>query len=274
MADFRMAHPFWPLFDLVVRTPRLELRSPTDEMCVELAQAATPAMFPDGESYFKHDWLSEPSPARERHSMQFWWRHRAAFTPDDWHLEMAVIVDGHVVGSQGMFAQRFPLRRSVETGSWLSAPAQGRGLGKEMRTAILHLAFAGLDAQEARSSAFEGNDRSLAVSRSVGYEDNGRQIEVRAGTRPGVTRNFRMSRESFEQRRRSDIVIANLEPCLELFGLGPDLASLDAPGAPTGTAGAPTGTAGTPIGTAGTPIGTAGTPIGTAGTPIGTAGTP
>jgi RimJ/RimL family protein N-acetyltransferase len=222
-----MAHPFWPLFDLVVRTPRLELRSPTDEMCVELARIASPDMFADGEVYFKSDWVSEPSPQRERHSLQFWWRHRALFAPDDWHLEMAVIVDDRVVGSQGMFAQRFPLRRSVETGSWLSAPAQGRGLGKEMRIAILHLAFAGLGANEARSSAFAGNHRSLGVSRSVGYKDNGQQIDVRAGTRPGVTQNFRMTREDFEQHRRPEIVIENLEPCLELFGLGPDLAPLE-----------------------------------------------
>ena len=226
MADFRMAHPFWPLFDLVVRTPRLELRPPTDEMCVALARAASPSMFPDGEIHFKADWISEPRPRRERHSMQFWWGHRAGFAPDDWHLEMAVIVDGRPVGSQGLFASRFPLRRSVSTGSWLSADLQGRGLGKEMRAAILHLAFVGLGAKEAHSGAFEGNDRSIGVSRSVGYEDNGTQISLRAGRTPTAHLNFRMSRDAFEQRRRGDIVIENLEPCLELFGLGPDLAPL------------------------------------------------
>jgi RimJ/RimL family protein N-acetyltransferase len=130
-------------------------------------------MFPDGDNYFMADWLSEPSPARERHSMQFWWQHRAAFSPEEWHLELAVVVDGEPVGSQGVFARAFRLRRSVETGSWLSAPLQGRGFGKEMRAAVLHLAFVGLGAQEARSSAFEGNDRSIRVSRAVGYEDNG-----------------------------------------------------------------------------------------------------
>jgi RimJ/RimL family protein N-acetyltransferase len=229
MADLRMAHPFWPLFDLVVRTPRLELRSPTDEMCVELAQVASPTMFPGGESYFKLDWLSEPSPMRERHSLQYWWRNRATFTPEDWRLEMAVVIDGQPVGSQGIYAQNFPLCRSVETGSWLCASHQGRGLGKEMRSAILHLAFVGLGAMEAHSGAFEGNEASIGVSRSVGYEDNGRQISLRASRTPTGHLNFRMSRERFEERRRHDIVIENLGPCLELFGLSPDLAPLANP---------------------------------------------
>ena len=35
-----MTHPYWPLFDLVVRTPRLELRPPDDSMLVELARCA------------------------------------------------------------------------------------------------------------------------------------------------------------------------------------------------------------------------------------------
>jgi hypothetical protein len=46
-----MAHPYWPLYDLVVRTPRLELRRPDIELvglepCLELfglAPATPPA---------------------------------------------------------------------------------------------------------------------------------------------------------------------------------------------------------------------------------------
>jgi hypothetical protein len=35
-----MAHPYWPLWDLVVRTPTVELRMPTDDDLVRLAQLA------------------------------------------------------------------------------------------------------------------------------------------------------------------------------------------------------------------------------------------
>jgi len=158
--------------------------------------------------------------------MQWWWRQRAGFSPEAWHLEMAVVVDGIPVGIQEMNADNFVAQRSVSTGSWLAASHQGRGLGTEMRAAILHLAFTGLGAEEALSGAFLRNERSIRVSRRLGYEDNGRQIGLRAGTTPEVHQNFRMTREGFEERRRHDIVIENLDPCLELFGLGPDLRAL------------------------------------------------
>lgn len=224
-----MAHPFWPLFDLVVRTPRLELRPPTDEMCVELARAASPAMFPDGVNYFKSDWLLEPSPGRERHSLQYWWQQRASFSPEDWRLDFAVVVDGRPAGSQFIAGRHFPLLRAVSTGSWLSAGLQGRGLGTEMRQAVLHFAFEGLGAREALSAAFEGNDRSVGVSRRLGYDDNGTEYGRRAGGTACLRHNFRMSADGFSAIRRSDIVVENLEPCLELFGLGGDLSPL--PGA-------------------------------------------
>ena len=35
-----MAHPYWPLFDLVVRTPRLVLRYVDDALAVDLATLA------------------------------------------------------------------------------------------------------------------------------------------------------------------------------------------------------------------------------------------
>jgi RimJ/RimL family protein N-acetyltransferase len=224
-----MAHPYWPLFDLVVRTPRLELRPPDDEMLVQLAEAADPGMFPAGEFHFTVDWLSPPSPTRERQAMQFWWLQRANWTPSEWSLTMAVVVDGTAVGVQDIGAKSFPLNRRVSTGSWLTPSVQGRGLGKEMRQAILHLGFVGLGAAEAHSGAFEDNVRSIAVSRAVGYEDNGFERSLRGGRTSGVHVNFRMTRERFQQVRRHDIEIENLEPCLELFGLAADLEPLATP---------------------------------------------
>lgn len=213
-----MGNPYWPLFDLVVRTPRLELRHPDDEMCLELADAAGRDMFPGGENQFHLDWTAEAPPERQRHSLQWWWRCRAGFEPDEWHLTLAVVVDGRPVGCQDLSASRFPLRRSVRTGSWLAASAQGRGLGREMRAAVLHLAFDGLGALEAHSAAFEGNERSIGVSRALGYEENGETLDLR-GEVPTRSLLFRMSRERFEAQRRDDVRIENLERCLPLFGL-------------------------------------------------------
>jgi RimJ/RimL family protein N-acetyltransferase len=38
----------------------------------------------------------------------------------------------------------FAVLREVHTGSWLGQRYQGQGLGTEMRSAVLHLGFAGL----------------------------------------------------------------------------------------------------------------------------------
>jgi len=123
------------------------------------------------------------------------------------------------VGVQSMEAEHFRAVRSVETGSWLGLAHQGQGLGREMREAILHLAFAGLGAEEALSGAFEDNVASLATSRSVGYEENG---EARGHRRDGWGRTirFRIGRDVWEERRRADIEIIGLEECLEMF-VGP-----------------------------------------------------
>ena len=85
-----------------------------------------------------------------------------------------------------------------------------------MREAVLHLAFAGLGAEEALSGAFEDNAASLATSRAVGYEENG---EARGRRRDGSGRTvrFRMGCGAWELRRRNDIEIIGLAGCLEMF---------------------------------------------------------
>src|SRR3954447_3290196 len=122
----------WPLFDLVVRTPRLELRHPDDEMAVALADLAARGVHDPEMMPFGIPWTDAPPGEQERRSLQHFWSNRALWSVDDWHLTMAVLIDGEVVGSQGMFAKRFPLSREFETGSWLGRVHQGRGIGKEM----------------------------------------------------------------------------------------------------------------------------------------------
>lgn len=214
-----MAHPYWPLFDLVVRTPRLELRVVTDEMAPELARIAGMDMFAGDGSQFSLPWLDAPSPRRERSSLQFWWRHRAELTADSWDLDFAVLVGGRPVGSQAMHAVSFPQLRTVTTGSWLAAPHQGKGLGTEMRQAVLHLAFCGLGAVEAYSGAFETNLRSIAVSRRCGYVENGSALGLRAGQEAARHINFVLTAERYRETMRTDIVIEGLEACRDLLGV-------------------------------------------------------
>ncbi len=127
-----------------------------------------------------------------------------------------MFVGGKPIGVQDVGAQHFRAVRSVETGSWLGRAHQGQGLGREMREAVLHLAFAGLGAEEALSGAFEDNVSSQATSRAVGYEENG---EARGHRRDGSARTirFRLGRDGWERRRRPDIEILGLEECLDMF---------------------------------------------------------
>jgi RimJ/RimL family protein N-acetyltransferase len=88
-----------------------------------------------------------------------------------------------------------------------------------MRQAILHLAFAGLGAEEARSGAFADNAASLHTSRSVGYVENGvGRGPRRDGAAPTI--NLLMDRATWAGRRRDDIELIGLEGCLDMF-LGP-----------------------------------------------------
>lgn len=115
-----------------------------------------------------------------------------------------------------MEGRNFASLRSVETASWLGRAFQGQGLGKEMRQAILHLAFEGLGAEEAHSGAFHDNIPSLATSRSVGYTENGETRALRRGV-PDRIKRVRMDRATSMARRRDDIEIIGLDACLPMF---------------------------------------------------------
>ena len=215
-----MPHPCWPLFDVIVRTPRLVLRLPADHELVELAQLAAVGVHDPDWMPFAVPWTDAPSPALERNALQWWWRARAEWSSDRWTFTGAVFVDGVAVGVQDLVGENFAVLRAVSSGSWLGRAYQGQGIGKEMRAAALHLAFAGLGAEVAYSGAWEDNLASLAVSRSLGYVENGVRIEVRRG-RPSRQIDLRLDRSAWEARRRDDITIEGLAPALEMFGATP-----------------------------------------------------
>lgn len=215
-----MAHPYWPLFDLRIRTPLIELRPPTDDDLVELAAVAGRGVHAADFMPFLVPWSRRPSPELERSVLQWNWRSRAEWTAERWHLSLVVLRDGRIEGMQGLRSEGFARVRTVNTGSWLGQELQGRGTGKEMRAAVLHLAFAGLGAVAAYSGAFDDNAASIGVSRAIGYEDNGDVIRDRGGEGVGRELLFKIELATWEARRRDDIVIDGLEPCLPLFGLG------------------------------------------------------
>jgi RimJ/RimL family protein N-acetyltransferase len=210
---------YWPLFGLRVRTPRLELRYPNDEDVTALAELAALGVHDPAFMPFAVPWTDVKSPELERNSLQHYWLLRAQWSKDEWHLPLATVVDGEIVGTQGVAGTNFGKTRAAATGSWLGREHQGKGIGKEMRAAVLHLVFAGLGADVAISGAWHDNGPSLGVSRALGYEENGEDIVVRRDVADRQLR-LKLPRAKWEPQRREDIEIIGLEPCREMFGVG------------------------------------------------------
>ncbi|MEV4100779.1 GNAT family N-acetyltransferase [Nonomuraea sp. NPDC049649] len=206
----------WPFFQLSITTPRLELRYPSLDDLDELADRAAEGVHEAGVMPFVFPW-SEAAPAeRARSVVQYHFARWGELSPDKWSLDFVVLFEGQIVGTQGLTAEDFTILREVSSGSWLGRRFHGMGIGTEMRAAVLHLAFAGLGAVYATTSAFEDNHSSIAVTRKLGYRDDGITLHRRQG-RPVVTRNFRLPRAAWPPAE--GIEIHHLGPCLPLLGL-------------------------------------------------------
>lgn len=215
-----MTHPYWPLFDLEVRTPRLTLRYVDDALAAELAALAARGIHDAGFMPFAVPWTRASSPELERQAFRFWWRCRAETCPTSWNINLAVLVDGDVVGSSGLMASQFPRLRQFETGSWLGRAYQGRGIGREMRLATLTLGFVGFDADLALTAAWHDNAPSLAVTRGLGYEPQGWRRALRDDDHADRLLGFSLTRDDFEAGlRRDDIELVGVEAVRELLGV-------------------------------------------------------
>jgi hypothetical protein len=115
-------------------------------------------------------WMYEPSPAMERQLLQRHWRALAHCKPGSWHLPLAVFLAGEPAGMQDLWAEDFAVRRSIASGSWITAARQGRGYGTEARAAILELAFGRLSAAEALTGYIEGNHASPVCQTRVRHK--------------------------------------------------------------------------------------------------------
>ncbi|HEU4566781.1 MAG TPA: GNAT family protein, partial [Marmoricola sp.] len=155
----------------------------------------------------------EPDPdLRVARWLQAIWRGRGRVEPDFWRLYFAVLVDGRPVGMQDLVGAGFSTFGTVSSFSWLAADQRGRGLGREMRAAILHLAFDGLGAREATSEAFVDNRASNAISQRLGYEPDGSDWATRQGE-AALLHRWRLTRGRWEKHRRSDIELHGVEAC-------------------------------------------------------------
>jgi RimJ/RimL family protein N-acetyltransferase len=202
------------LFGLRLRTPRLELRLPTVDELVELREVARVGVHPPEEMPFAVAWTDEPY--SEAWVVAFHEQQREAWRPDAWDLELGVWWDGELAGVQALYGKNFAGSRVVGTGSWLGSRFQRRGIGTEMRAAVLELAFRGLGAEVARSGAIEGNLASPRVSEKLGYRVVGIGQVAPRGVAVEHT-DVELRREDW--RPPVPVEFSGIEPCLPLFGL-------------------------------------------------------
>ncbi|MFF2697795.1 GNAT family N-acetyltransferase [Streptomyces cyaneofuscatus] len=212
-----MSHRHWPLHGLRIRTPRLELRLPDEALLDELASVGAGGVHVPDRMPFIVPWTDGEPDEVGRATYQHVLSTIAGWTAKDWHLSLAVLHEGEVVGRQDVMGREFGVRREVMTGSWLGLPHQGQGIGTEMRAAALHLAFEGLGARYAVSDARTDNAGSLGVSRRLGYEPDGLQIEVIRGEAVTLQR-VRLDRAGWEKHRSVDVTVEGLDACRADFG--------------------------------------------------------
>jgi RimJ/RimL family protein N-acetyltransferase len=214
-----MATSSYPPLNVQVHTPRLSLLGARDELLDQLIPiirrgVATEPPWPFDDPFT----LYKDNPEREWAWLRAIWSGRGRVNDTYWRLYFVVVVDGVAVGMQDLIGSEYPSFGRVTSFSWLDPDVRGRGLGKEMREAILHLAFEGIGAREAGSDAFVDNHASNRVSEAVGYERNGIDWATRRGEPAELTR-WRLTRERWARNRRDDIELVGVPECLPVLGI-------------------------------------------------------
>lgn len=206
----------WPTDALCLRTPRLESRPVIEAEFPELIEAILAGIHPPAEMPFGVPWTDAPAEELAANSLRHFWSARAMVARHGWTLQLGVRCDGRLDGKQELKSDHFGVTRVVSTGSWLTRDVQGRGIGSEMRAAVLLFAFDHLGAEQAESGAFVDNPASNAVSRRLGYVENGRHVRHR---RPGEEAEHRDYLVTPATLRRPDwtLEVNGLEACRHLL---------------------------------------------------------
>lgn len=224
----------WPLYSLRIRTGDVELGFAGETDLAGLAALAVQGIHDPETMPFSQPWSDQPPKTRARSVLQWNWRMRAEWDPASWHLPLVAKRGGRVVGTQGISGSKFPTTREVETGSWIGMAYQGAGIGTAMRRAVLHLAFAGLGAETARSGAFTDNASSLRVSEKLGYAPDGTETHERRGERATI-RRLVLTRARWEELSAGwpPVAIEGLDDALWMFGIGQPPGESSGPGGPS-----------------------------------------
>ena len=209
---------FWPLLGLRLATPRLVLAPLRDSDMPDLLDLVLDGVHEPDAMPFLLPWTDAPRDELIPNTLRYWWTSRGALVPTDWALPFVVRMSGTVLGVQDLMAKDFAVTRTVHTGSYLGLVHQGRGIGTEMRAAVLDFAFDHLKADRADSSAFTDNPASLRVSEKLGYQFDGTTVVQRRPEERAVEQRLTVTPATF-RRPSWRVQVAGFDPCRSLLGL-------------------------------------------------------
>ena len=206
----------WPLHGIRLTTPDLALTAMA-EPDLPLVLSVLPADLDLNPHATTYAGLSRDA-NRRAIVMQGYWRALGLWSPSDWMLPFVVRRDGEVIGVQWLEGPDYLTDRTVDSSSWLAAGERGRGFGRQMRAAVLDLAFGPLQAEAAISSAVTGNAASLGVSLSLGYRTTHTSVLPHSGE---VLQHVRLERDEWRAGSAAGTTtVASVDAALPFFGLG------------------------------------------------------
>ena len=209
---------YWPVFGLRLATPRLILTPMCDDDLVETLDVILSGIHESSRMPFAMPWTDAPPDELVANTLRYYWTARGATTPAKWSVPFIVRMGGVLVGMQDLMSTDFAVTRTVSTGSWLGMAHQGKGIGAEMRSAVVQFAFDHLRAERADSGAFADNPASLRVSAKLGYVSNGTAVRQRRFGERALEQRLTLSPKDF-RRPGWDVQIAGFVTCRGCFGL-------------------------------------------------------
>ncbi len=219
----KMLTDIYPLYALRITAGPLELRVVRDEDIEPLVALAEDGIHDPAAMPFSVPWSAAPADELPLSMAQHYWSSRAGQTRAAWSLECVVRRDGEVVGIQAIDTKDFLVTRTGETGSWLARRFHGQGIGTLMRQVICEVAFDRLGFHEVTSGAFADNPASRAVSRKVGYRENGYSREKRRDDELATLERLVLRPEDL-CRCGLEVAVEGVEPVRRFIGLA-DVAS-------------------------------------------------
>ncbi|TFC27544.1 N-acetyltransferase [Cryobacterium sp. MDB1-18-2] len=210
----------WPPFGLKITCGPVTLSPVRDADFPDLDALAQAGIHAPTEMPFFFPWTLGSTGAVRLRLLQYHWAQRAEMSSVSWTLETAVRFNGEIVGCQSISTKDYLVTRTGETGSWLGMKHHGQGIGTMMRQALCAFMFDHLDAVEVTSAALVDNPASLAVSRKVGYQENGVGRLKRRDGEMALNQKLVLTAETLN-RPEHQLEVEGVQNLREFLGLAP-----------------------------------------------------